>query len=213
MCISEEMGRGNAGNAHGRGKRRGSKRRERSVLKAEDLARLIHARRVGRRAWRGKCPVHGGNSLEIKEGKTSPLVIKCQGGCKTVDVLDALGLSWGDILGKRSNLPKEHWERLRDLRYLAKLERQHGLSIMAQAVLVDERRYWAATERNIAQRIEDLKDKLEPGRKEARAKKEKLDRFVKKYGWDRLWEEFLKSERGQQVLFEWGITKEKRGCS
>jgi len=174
------------------------------VLKAEDLARLIHARRVGRHAWRGKCPVHGGNSLEIKQGKSSPIVIKCWSGCAPEAVLAALGLCWRDLLGPRGQLSPEQRQRLRDEKYLAKLEHQHGLTIIAQAVIPAERKYWAAAERNIAQRIEDLKDKLEPGRREARTKKEKLDRFVAKYGWDRLWEEFLKTEHGQQVLFEWG---------
>ena len=177
------------------------------MLRAEDLGRMIHGRRFGKRAWRGKCPVHGGNSLEIKEGKSSPVVIKCQGGCATKDVLAALGLRWSDVLGERGQIPPEHRERLRDEKYLARMEYQHGMCIMAKVVLTGERRYWAAAERNIAQRIEDLKDKLQPGRKGAREKRERLDRFVAKYGWDRLWEEFFKTERGQEVMFEWGSEK------
>jgi hypothetical protein len=176
------------------------------MLKAEDLGRLIHGRRVGRHAWRGTCPVHGGNSLEVKQGKSS-VVIKCWGGCAVEGVLAGLGLTWGDILGERGQMSPELRERLRDERYLAKLEHQHGLSIIAQAVIPTEKRYWAAAERNIAKRIDDLKDKLEPGRAEKRAKREKLDRFLVKYGWDRLWGEFLKSERGQEAMFEFGITK------
>ena len=176
------------------------------MITAAQLASMIHARKIGRNHWRGKCVVHGGNSLEIKEGKSS-VVIKCWGGCSTADVLGAMGLGWGDILGERGKIPKEHWERIRDEKYLAKLEHQLGLAIMAKVVIPGEQRYWAAVERNIRRRIEDLKDKLHPGRAEARAKKEKLERFIAKYGWDRLWDEFLKSEKGQQVLFEWGISR------
>ena len=210
------------------------------MLKVEDLAKLIHGRRVGRRAWRGQCPVHRGNSLEVKQGKSS-VVIKCWGGCDTADVLAALGLSWADVLGERRQISPELRERLKEERlleyWLAKRKEalvafadtrpKIPISLWGDAKDVDEfiqrggdyRKvlasigdWWGAEDvpgyAKMTRRIEFIRDKLQPGRKAAREKKEKLDRFIAKYGWDRLWDEFLKTEHGQEVLFEWGVTKE-----
>lgn len=71
-------------------------------MTASQLARLVNARPVKRnKLWRGRCPVHDGNSLEISVGSRTPVMIRCWGGCDNRDILAALGLTWGDILGDR----------------------------------------------------------------------------------------------------------------
>jgi putative DNA primase/helicase len=58
------------------------------MIAAEIAHQLGHAQRRGRK-WRCDCPLHGGHSLELCDGEIAPLV-KCWGGCGTVDVLREL---------------------------------------------------------------------------------------------------------------------------
>ena len=175
------------------------------MIRAEDLARSNRGRKIGRDRWRCECPVHKGRSLDVALGKSGTVIIKCWGGCSTEDVLAALGLGWKDILRERGQLPPEQRQRLRDEKRLAAMERRLGLVIMAQAVMPREKRYWQAAEKQLAKDIENLKDKTKPGRAEAREKRAKLDWFIAKFGWDRLWEEFLKTDQGQEVEFMYAI--------
>jgi hypothetical protein len=55
---------------------------------ADIAAALGHARREGR-DWRADCPVHGGHSLTIADGRDGKLLVKCFGGCE-----------WPEIFGK-----------------------------------------------------------------------------------------------------------------
>jgi putative DNA primase/helicase len=55
---------------------------------AEIAAACGNARREGR-GWRCRCPVHGGHSLVLADGRNA-LLVKCWGGCDTSDVLAEL---------------------------------------------------------------------------------------------------------------------------
>ncbi len=64
----------------------------------EFLARLKGVRGSGSR-WMAICPAHddGTPSLSIAKGHTQPIVIKCQAGCTTDQVLRAMRLTRSDI--------------------------------------------------------------------------------------------------------------------
>jgi hypothetical protein len=54
-----------------------------------------------------RCPAHEDHnpSLSIKPGKTQPVLLLCHAGCRTEDILDAIGLTWQDI-----SLPEDERE-------------------------------------------------------------------------------------------------------
>jgi phage/plasmid primase-like uncharacterized protein len=69
-------------------------------MNARDIAvALGHARREGR-GWRTNCPVHGGHSLVVTDGRNGRLLVKCWGGgCSPEEIfreLRALRLSSPD---------------------------------------------------------------------------------------------------------------------
>ncbi|MDQ3494282.1 MAG: DNA primase [Pseudomonadota bacterium] len=61
--------------------------------------------------WRARCPACGGTSRKLtvaeREGR---VLLHCFGGCQAVEVLQAVGLSWGDIMPPR-NWPESPEER------------------------------------------------------------------------------------------------------
>ena len=65
------------------------------------LDKLEHVQNIGGDRWRAKCPVHGGKSntsLTIEVGHTHPVMLSCWAGCKTEQIIEALGIGWRDIL-------------------------------------------------------------------------------------------------------------------
>jgi hypothetical protein len=81
-------------------------------MNARDIAAALgHARREGR-DWRADCPVHGGHSLTIADGREGKLLVKCFGGCEWREIfveLRALGL----IEGCRVDVNPEREDELR----------------------------------------------------------------------------------------------------
>jgi len=72
-------------------------------MSAQEFARLVRARKVGRGKWIAKCPAHPDKhpSLSIGEGKRAAIVFKCMShGCTANEILRAMGLKWRDILGE-----------------------------------------------------------------------------------------------------------------
>jgi hypothetical protein len=66
---------------------------------ASELARLLHARRIGKGKWMAKCPAHPDRkpSLAIAEGRKG-ILLKCMSnGCETKLILSVLGLTWADL--------------------------------------------------------------------------------------------------------------------
>ena len=73
----------------------------------EDLISRLHARPCGR-GWKAKCPAHDDRepSLSINKGADHRILIKCQAGCSTDDVLAALGMTYHDLFpAKFSRMP------------------------------------------------------------------------------------------------------------
>jgi hypothetical protein len=61
-------------------------------------AALPGGRRVGG-SWLFRCPVHEDRrpSLGVRELADGKLLVRCYAGCATADVLQALGLRFGDL--------------------------------------------------------------------------------------------------------------------
>ena len=52
-------------------------------------AALGNAQREGH-GWRARCPVHGGKSLTLADGRDGKLLVKCFGGCEWRDIFSEL---------------------------------------------------------------------------------------------------------------------------
>lgn len=67
------------------------------------LQRLDKVRKNGASGWMARCPAHDdkGPSLSITE-RDGKVLVHCFGGCRTIDVLNAVGLAWRDIMPPRS---------------------------------------------------------------------------------------------------------------
>lgn len=80
------------------------------------LSKFDSPRRVGKE-WRTRCPVHGDStpSLDISEGHTGP-VFQCRSHhCQTTAILQAVGLTWADVLPDRNGQP-DRWDAVHEYR-------------------------------------------------------------------------------------------------
>ena len=76
-------------------------------MTAEEFARKLGAKRIGRGKWVARCPAHADShpSMSIGVGKKSPVVFKCMSsGCSNDEIVSAMGLTWKDVLGDGSGL-------------------------------------------------------------------------------------------------------------
>ena len=66
----------------------------------EILDRLSKYRAVGDSVWMACCPAHndGSPSLKITELADERVLINCHAGCGALDVLTAIGLTWGAVM-------------------------------------------------------------------------------------------------------------------
>lgn len=61
------------------------------MIRAERIARALGAARREGRGWRCRCPLHGGNSLVLRDGSHGRLLLRCWGGgCDPRDLLAEL---------------------------------------------------------------------------------------------------------------------------
>ena len=162
-------------------------------MTASQLARQLHGKKAGTR-YQCRCPTllhaHGdrNRSLSVWQSEDGWVRLHCFTGCSRDEILAALGLKVRD-LALNEFKPNAEWEqRRKDEDRLKLYERQHGLAIMAQAVLPEERNYWRTVEKNIAVRGRALRDKLEPEAAQRRAKQREVQRIIKEFGFDTLWE-------------------------
>jgi hypothetical protein len=178
-------------------------------MTASEFASLLHAKRTAKGKWVAVCPAHPDRkpSLSIAEGKKVPVVIKCMShGCDTRDILEAIGLSWGDLFDAKHELSPEMKARLDLQKRLDWLEGR-AIACAANAYFMhpEKRNYWLEAERRIMVEIRAIKDTLNPEAKKAREKREKLDKFIERFGWDHVWKRFLESEKGRAIAQKWGI--------
>jgi hypothetical protein len=71
---------------------------------AEVFADLVRARRVGAGRWLARCPAHDDRnpSLSIGTGQDGRVLLRCWPGCRTHDILAALGLKLKDLFPSSS---------------------------------------------------------------------------------------------------------------
>ena len=67
------------------------------------LNRLHKVQRTGTDRWTACCPAHDDKtpSLAIRELDDGRILLKCFAGCATDDVLDAVGLTFADLMPER----------------------------------------------------------------------------------------------------------------
>lgn len=76
------------------------------------LQRLDGVQRQGN-GWRARCPACEGRSRKLSIAESDGRVlVHCFGGCAAIDVLDAVGMTWADIMPPR-NWPESPQERRR----------------------------------------------------------------------------------------------------
>ena len=78
----------------------GSTERSSKKMISQQVAHYFKARRIGEGKWKAKCPLHQGHSdgsLSIAATDDGKTLVKCWGGCRTVDVLSTAGLSFTDL--------------------------------------------------------------------------------------------------------------------
>ena len=81
-------------------------------MTAREIARQLgHAVRVGH-DWHCDCPVHGGRSLTLADGRDGQLLVKCWGGCEWRDLFPELR-SLGLLAGGPVNVTPERADELR----------------------------------------------------------------------------------------------------
>lgn len=156
-------------------------------MTASQIATQLHGKRAGKR-WQCRCPTglhaHGdrNRSLSVWESDDGWVLVHCFAGCTREEILAAMGLKIRDLALNEFNPNPEWKQRRKDEDRLKLYERQHGLAIMAQAIIPEERNYWKAVERNIAVRGRALRDKLYPHEKEIRDKQREVQRIIREYG-------------------------------
>jgi len=77
-------------------------------MTAESIAELLHARHIGPNRWTARCPSHADRhpSLSITQGERGVL-LKCWAGCRTEDVLAAMGLTLRDLFSGCDLTPQQ----------------------------------------------------------------------------------------------------------
>src|SRR5262245_54390975 len=82
-------------------------------MSAATIARALgDARREGR-AWRCRCPLHGGRSLTLRDGDDECVLVTCWGGCDRLEVLAELrrrGLLDGRAVNYRPPPRPSNWD-------------------------------------------------------------------------------------------------------
>jgi hypothetical protein len=113
-------------------------------------------------------------------------------GCTQDEVLKAMGLTWKDLLGDRPAMSKEASARLRDEQTLHALRDLKRALVSPAGALLAERQYRLnALRRKLDRRIILLENSMNPALSAIRERDAKTARFVKRWGWDRLWELYL----------------------
>ena len=164
-------------------------------MTAEEFARLLGGKRVGRGKWLARCPAHSDShpSLSIAHGKKVDVVFRCMSmGCTNNEVLRAMGLKWKDILGERPKMSKEASARLRDEQTLYALRELKRALVSPAGALLARRQYRLdAMRESLERRIVALENVIDPRLRKIREREAKTARFVEKWGWDKLFEVYF----------------------
>ena len=111
-------------------------------MSAQEFARLLNGRKIGRGKWIARCPAHPDKhpSLSIAEGKRTAVVFKCMShGCSQDEVISAMGLTWREVLGDCRTDP----EVVRQIRQVeAERERQREYRNFLSWKALDKIQFW-----------------------------------------------------------------------
>jgi hypothetical protein len=173
-------------------------------MTASEFAALLHAKQIRRGHWMARCPAHADKrpSLAISEGNMSkgpfPFSLCCMSqGCTGHEILKALGLKWKDVLGTRPSVSREASRRLRDEQTLHALLDLKRATISPAGVYLAGKQYRLDGLRGMLERrIIALQNRLSPELKAVRERDAKTARFVRRWGWDRLWQLYF--ERSEE---------------
>jgi putative DNA primase/helicase len=80
-------------------------------MMAAEIAGVLGDARPEGRAWRCRCPLHGGRSLIVRDGDGGCVLVTCWGGCDRLAVLTELRRL--DLLGRRGEFESRLNTRLR----------------------------------------------------------------------------------------------------
>lgn len=86
---------------------------------AEPLLQRLDGVQKSGNGWRARCPSCGGKSRKVaiaeRDGR---VLLHCFGGCKAIEVLEAVGLAWADIMPPRTwpESPEERRQARRAIR-------------------------------------------------------------------------------------------------
>lgn len=98
---------------------------------AEPLLQRLEGVQKSGNGWRARCPSCGGKSRKVaiaeRDGK---VLLHCFGGCKAIEVLEAVGLTWADIMPPRT-WPESPEERRQARRALREASWAAALSVLA----------------------------------------------------------------------------------
>lgn len=169
-------------------------------MTALEFASLLHAKQIRRGQWLALCPAHADRkpSLSISVGRKQPVVFVCRSqGCTQAEILAAMGLTWRDLMGERPQMSREAKARFSDETYLRDLkELRRSLIVDAYRAYPEAFQGARSVEglHELNRRIISLENRLNPALQAIRERDEKTARFVKRWGWDKLWELYLQSE-------------------
>lgn len=105
------------------------------------LSRLDGVQQSGN-GWRARCPACGGLSRKVAIAESdSKVLVHCFGGCKAIEVLEAVGLGWPDIMPPRHwpESPEERRQARRAIREAGWASALAALALEAKVALVASR--------------------------------------------------------------------------
>lgn len=85
-----------------------------AAAQADPVARVLELLPEHTRSgagWRARCPAHDDRSpsLSIDRGDDGRALVRCQVGCRTADVLEAIGLRMRDLYVDGQDRPRDQW--------------------------------------------------------------------------------------------------------
>jgi hypothetical protein len=79
-----------------------------ALMPLDAILERLSDRKATSNGWQAKCPAHDDRkaSLCIHQEQDGKVLLKCQAGCETKDILAALGLTWNDLFSEGSHPPR-----------------------------------------------------------------------------------------------------------
>ena len=107
------------------------------AMTAATLAELLHARKIGSKKWKARCPAHhdANPSLAVSEGQNGRILLHCWAGCRLSEILGALGLETRSLFQPQTLEERRMQNRRRSEQCRESFKMQH----LAREAFDDER--------------------------------------------------------------------------